>query len=146
MFNIIHKIFNKNATKTTLLKILVIEDSPVDQRIAVAAIKKGGYEPITANDGKSGFELAKALKPDLIILDYNLPDTTGPEVCVLLKHHLETKNIPVLFLTSMDAPSSVIECYDKGGDHYLYKPISSKLLLKYINNTLKDKAKETNYA
>ncbi len=140
------KIFYKKSVQTKPIKILVIEDTPVDQRIAVEAIKKGGYEAFTADDGNTGFEKAKEIKPDLIILDYNLPDISGPQVCMLLKKNTDTNRIPVIFLTSMDAPASVIECYEKGGDNYLYKPISPKVLLKYINNSLKDNKDENNNA
>src|SRR5580700_8495384 len=105
------------------IKVLVIEDTEVDQRVACAAIEMGGYTALKANDGKSGFELAKAEKPDLIILDYNLPDIKGPEVCKLLKTHYDTQHIPVLFLTSLTGPDHVIDCFEQG-ENYLAKPIS----------------------
>ena len=120
------------------IKILVIEDTDVDRRLACAAVEQGGYTSLKANDGKSGFEMAKQQKPDLIILDYNLPDMKGPEVCKLLKAHQDTRKIPVLYLTSMTAPENVINCYEQG-ENYLAKPISVKLLLKQIDFILKDK-------
>jgi DNA-binding response OmpR family regulator len=120
------------------IKVLVIEDTPTDQRIARAAIEKGGYTALTANDGKSGLELAKVQKPDLIILDYNLPDMKGPEICKFLKAHLDTHQIPVLFLTSMTDPDYVVNCFEQG-ESYLSKPISINLLLKHIDSILKDK-------
>jgi DNA-binding response OmpR family regulator len=119
------------------IKILVIDDTEVDQRLAVAAVERGGYTALKAGDGNSGFELAKEQKPAMIILDYNLPDIKGPEVCRLLKAHAETTHIPVLFLTSMTGPENVINCYEQG-ENYLAKPISGKLLLKQINIILKD--------
>ena len=119
------------------IKVLVIEDTEVDQRLACAAIELGGYTALKANDGKSGFELAKEQKPQLIILDYNLPDIKGPEVCKLLKAHADTAHIPVLFLTSLTGPDNVINCFEEG-ENYLAKPISVKLLLKQINLILKD--------
>ena len=118
------------------IKVLVIEDTEVDQRLACAAITSGGYTALKAGDGKSGFELAKQQKPQLIILDYNLPDIKGPEVCKLLKAHADTSHIPVLFLTSMTGPDNVIKCFEQG-ENYLSKPISAKLLLKQINSILK---------
>jgi DNA-binding response OmpR family regulator len=136
MLNKILSIFKSKALQKHI-KILVIEDTEVDQRIACAAIERGGYTALKANDGKSGFELAKKSKPDLIILDYNLPDIKGPEVCKLLKAHTDTQQIPVLFLTSLTDPDYVINCFEQG-ENYLSKPISVDLLLKYIDSILKN--------
>jgi DNA-binding response OmpR family regulator len=119
------------------IKILVIEDTEVDQRLVCAAIERGGYTALKTSDGKSGFEMAKKEKPDLIILDYNLPDIKGPEVCKLLKSHIDTNQIPVLFLTSLTDPDYVVNCFEQG-ENYLSKPISVKLLLKQIDLILKN--------
>ncbi len=121
------------------IKVLVIEDNEVDMKIACAAIDRGGYRALQAWDGKTGLEMAQALLPDLIILDYNLPDCKGPDICKILKNDKFTCNIPVLFLTSMDSPTCVIDCYEKGGENYLYKPIKPKYLLKQIEQTLQDR-------
>ena len=114
------------------VKVLVIDDTEVDLRMACAAVERGGYTALKAIDGRSGLELAKAQKPDLVILDYNLPDIKGPEVCRLLKVHQETRHIPVLYLTSLTGPDNVIKCFEQG-ENYLAKPISGKLLLRQIN-------------
>ena len=118
------------------IKVLVIEDNHVDQRLACAAIEQGGYTALKADDGKSGLKMAVELFPDLIILDYNLPDTNGPELCKVLKANDLTRDIPVLYLTSMTDPENVLNCYEQG-ENYLAKPISAKLLLKQINYILK---------
>ena len=129
-------IFNLRPTPKNI-KILVIEDTQVDQRLAVAAIEHDGYISLTANDGKTGLAMAKQHHPDLIILDYNLPDIKGPDVCKFLKKQADTKNIPVLFLTSMTDSEYVVNCYDHG-QNYLEKPVSTKLLLKQIKAILSD--------
>ncbi len=117
------------------IKVLVIEDTQVDQHLVCSTIEKGGYTALKSDNGKDGFELAKKEKPNLIILDYNLPDLKGPEVCKLLKTHFDTQNIPVIFLTSLTDPDYVVNCFEQG-ENYLAKPISSKLLLKQINSIL----------
>ena len=134
MFKKIVAIF-KPKKEQKHIKILVIDDAPVDQRVACAAIDRGGYTALKADDGRSGLEIAKAQKPDLIILDYNLPDIKGPEVCKLIKMDKDTQHIPVLFLTSLTGPDNVINCFEQG-ENYLAKPISPKLLLKQINSIL----------
>ena len=136
MLDKILSIFKPKASHKEI-KILVIDDTPVDQRVACAAIERGGYTSLKADDGKSGFDLAKLEKPNLIILDYNLPDIKGPDLCKLLKSHLDTQYIPVLFLTSMTGPENVINCFEQG-ENYLAKPISVNLLLKQIDAILKN--------
>lgn len=136
MFTKFFSLFKAKAAQKHI-KILVIEDTEVDRRIVCAAIERGGYTALTAVNGKSGFELAKQERPDLIVLDYNLPDINGPEVCKLIKTHYDTQQIPVLFLTSMTDPDYVVNCFEQG-ENYLSKPISVNLLLKHIESTLKD--------
>jgi len=127
----------KPKTLQRHIKVLVIDDAEVDRRVAIAAIEKGGYTALFAIDGRSGFEMAKAEKPNLIILDYDMPDIKGPEVCRLIKANPGTAHIPVLFLTSLTDPDYVVNCFEQG-ENYLSKPISVGLLLKQIDSILKD--------
>ena len=122
------------------IKILVVEDNEVDMKVACAAVERGGYSALKAYDGKTGLSMSKEFLPDLIILDYNLPDCKGPDICKTLKGDTSTSRIPVLFLTSMSSPGSIIDCYEQGGENYLSKPINPKFLLKQIDQALKDKA------
>ena len=135
------KSFFKPKPKNTNVRILVIEDSEIDRKIACKAIELGGYTPLTAHDGQTGLSMAKELLPDLVILDCHLPDTRGHEVCKLLKEDAATRRIPVLFLTSEFSSNNIIDCYEQGGETYLVKPVQPKFLLKQINNVLEDTQK-----
>ena len=137
--NSILGVFLPKKAQEKFISILVIDDSEVDQRVACAAIERGGYKALKANDGESGLDMARRHKPDLIILDYQMPGLKGPEVCKILKSEEQTRDIPVLFLTSLTSPGSVIDCYEQGGENYLAKPINPKFLLKQIDLALKDK-------
>ncbi len=139
MFSRIFQKFSSKPPDNGHIKILIIEDNEVDQKLVSSTVSRGGYTPLSAYEGNAGFILAKENKPDLIILDYNLPDITGPVVCKMLKNESLTKDIPVLFLTSMDTPGSIINCYEEGGENYLSKPINGKFLLEQINIALKEK-------
>ena len=132
-------IFLPKKAKNKSFSILVIDDNEVDQRVACAAVERGGYTALKAYDGESGLDMARRHKPDLIILDYQMPGLKGPEVCKILKSEELTRSIPVLFLTSLTSPGSVIDCYEQGGENYLSKPINPKFLLKQIDLVLKDK-------
>ena len=120
------------------IKVLVIDDAEVDRHMTCAAVEQGGYTSLNAVDGKSGFEMAREQKPALIILDYNLPDVNGPDLCRSLKAQEDTREIPVLYLTGKTDPKSIINCYEQG-ENYLAKPISAKLLIKQIDSILKNK-------
>jgi DNA-binding response OmpR family regulator len=139
MFSRFFQKFAPKAPDNKHIKILIIEDSEVDQKLVSTTVIRGGFTSLSAYEGNAGFILAKENKPDLIILDYNLPDIKGPVVCKMLKSEEQTKHIPVLFLTSMDTPGSIINCYEEGGENYLSKPINAKFLLEQINLALKDK-------
>ena len=132
-------IFLPPKAQNKSIAVLVIDDSEVDLRIACAAIERGGYIVLQAHDGESGLVMAREHKPDLIILDYQMPGLKGPEVCKILKSEERTRDIPVLFLTSLTSPGSVIDCYEQGGENYLAKPINPRFLLKQIEQVLKDK-------
>lgn len=120
-------------------RILVIDDSLVDQKIVSSILEKGGHQVLKAFDGKTGLEMVNQHIPDVIILDYNLPDAKGPEICKLIKSSILTKNIPVLFLTWMDSPGSIIDIFEHEAANYLAKPINADILLKEIDRALADR-------
>lgn len=136
-FDPIKRIFAPKPV-TTGTKILVIEDSELDRRIACKAIELGGHTALTAADGLSGLVMARENLPDLVILDCGLPDMHGREVCKQLKADSATKHIPVLFLTSEFSSDNIINCYEQGGEIYLVKPVHARFLLKQINQVLED--------
>jgi CheY-like chemotaxis protein len=134
----IKAIFTRNSANKQI-RILVIEDNKVDQMVACRAIERGGYTTLKANDGTTGIVMTKEHLPDLILLDYELPDMNGPEVCHNLKADQATNQIPVLFLTGMKTPQSIVNCYQEGGANYLAKPINPRFLLQQIDLALKDR-------
>lgn len=119
--------------------ILTIEDDLSQRTMIQRTLEKRGFKVLMAEDGRKGLEMAQSVKPDLILLDVVMPGLNGNEVCRRLKSDGRTKDIPVLFLTSLDAPKDVIEHYDVGGEIHLTKPINSKELISQIEFTLGQK-------
>ena len=139
MWKGIKKFFGRN--KREIFKnrlILFIDDSEVDRRLIERILTKKDYRVILASDGESGLEMAQREKPDLILLDVVLPGISGIEVCKQLKKDPETKNIPVIFLTGMDTPKTLIDCYEYGAEDFLNKSISPRFLIHQIELTLLD--------
>jgi len=119
--------------------ILAIEDDLTQQSMIKKTLEKNGYRVSLAEDGEKGFEAAKREKPDLILLDVVLPGgMNGQEVCKRLKADEATQGIPVIFLTSINTPGSVVEHFDLGAEMHLSKPISAKELISQVEITLKD--------
>ncbi len=118
-------------------KILIVDDNEIDRRIIQRLLVKANYDLIIAEDGEKALQLVKKERPDLILLDCVMPGLSGTDVCQILKKDKEFKNIPVIFLTGMDTPTYVINCYDLGADQYLTKPINSRELISQIDMTLK---------
>jgi signal transduction histidine kinase/CheY-like chemotaxis protein/HAMP domain-containing protein len=116
-------------------KIIIIEDNP-DNMITLKAVVKDKYDVIEALDGLSGLQLILAKKPQLILLDINLPQISGIELISILKNAEDTKNIPIIAVTARVLKRDEIELIEAGCDDYMAKPVQPAALLEKINNLL----------
>jgi len=117
-------------------RILTIEDDPIQRTMIQRTLAKRGYSVITSQNGQEGLDIAFKEKPDLILLDVMMPGMRGDDVCRKLKANIQTKDIPVIFLTSLDTPKDVIEHYDVGADIHLTKPVNPKELISQVEISL----------
>jgi len=101
--------------------ILLIEDDPMSRKLFGGWITKLGFEAIYAVNGVEGMANARKFAPDLILLDYHLPEVDGLEVAKRLKEFNETKNIPVIFLTNEDLSPDAQNGLKQIGVEYLHK-------------------------
>ena len=120
--------FNPPKTKT----VLVIDDSELDRTFASRVLSKR-YHVLSASGAKEGLEVAYKERPDLILLDYMMPEMNGPEVCRILKQDYGMQETPVVFLTSLDTPQTVIDSLEQGAEAYLTKPIGTRDLLAEVH-------------
>lgn len=102
------------------MKILLVEDSRAIRLANESALHKAGYEVISAEDGESALEMARARKPDLILLDMILPKLSGPEVLSRLKADNETAAIPVVVVSSLSDKNRQ-KLIEAGAEEYLEK-------------------------
>ena len=112
--------------------ILYIEDNPQNMRLVRKMLKIGGYEMIGADDGMSGLRMAEDTKPELILLDINLPDIDGTEVMARLKQIPSVADIPVIALTANAMYGDRERFIDAGCDDYVSKPINKTVLLETV--------------
>ncbi|MFC2084295.1 response regulator transcription factor [Bacteroidota bacterium] len=120
-------------------KILIIEDDPAVSKGLSIAIEEAGYQPISKNDGNSGFEEAKKEAVDLIILDLILPNKDGLEICRDLR--ALKIDIPIIMLTSKKDEIDKIIGLEIGADDYIAKPFNIKELLARIKAVLRRTSK-----
>jgi diguanylate cyclase (GGDEF)-like protein/PAS domain S-box-containing protein len=112
----------------TQYSILVVDDEPLNLSIVSSLLEESGYEVLSARDGEKGLDIARNVRPDLILLDVMMPGIDGFEVCSELKKDRRTAEIPVIFLTALIDTDSKIHGFELGGVDYLEKPINEKEL------------------
>jgi type IV pilus assembly protein PilB len=118
-------------------RILVVDDDAGVRNFVREVLTKSFYQVEVANDGMSGLAAALANPPDLILVDYEMPDINGPKLCQKLRSHAATRGLPILFLTGMadlDHESAGLEA---GADGYLVKPIAPQRLVLHVENALR---------
>ena len=115
-------------------KILVVDDEISLQETLAYNLKKEGYEIEVAGDGTTAIELARQMKPDLIILDVMLPGLDGFEVCRILRQEMST---PVLMLTARDDEIDRVVGLEVGADDYMSKPFSMRELIARVKAMLR---------
>jgi len=112
--------------------ILVVEDSPTEMQMVKTALQNKGYEVITAANGEEGLEKVRHQLPSLVVLDVVLPGRNGFQVCRDLKSSPDTKNVPVILLTSKTQESDRFWGMKQGADAYLTKPWREDELLAVV--------------
>jgi len=117
-------------------RILVIDDEPGNLDLLCSALEDIGYEVQIAVSGEKGLELATQSHPDLILLDVMMPGIDGYETCRRLKKEEKTRDIPVIFLTSLDESSAVVEGFRVGGVDYVHKPFQKEEVLVRVQTHL----------
>jgi len=112
--------------------VLVVEDDPKSMKVARDLLAMSGYSTIQASDGAQGVELAKAKKPDLVLMDIMMPKMDGYTACHAIKSDKATKDIPVIMVTAVGFDLNRQLAEGVGANAYVTKPIDRELLMKTI--------------
>jgi two-component system alkaline phosphatase synthesis response regulator PhoP len=126
--------------------ILIADDEPDILEIINFNLSAEGYQVITASNGNQALESAKLHKPDLIMLDIMMPGKSGLEVCKILRSKKEFDNTIIIFLTALNDDSTEIKGLEMGGDDYINKPISPRVLKSRVNALFRRIVKEAGNA
>ena len=113
-------------------KVLVVEDNPTNMAFVVFLLETEGHTVIIATDAEAGLTLARDERPDLILMDVQLPGMDGLAATVLLKSDAATRNIPVIALTAQAMKGDEERVRAAGCDAYIAKPMRYKEVLAAI--------------
>jgi two-component system alkaline phosphatase synthesis response regulator PhoP len=119
--------------EATPIKILIADDEPDIVEIISFHLEKAGYQIETAKDGSEAIEKAKSFKPDCILLDIMMPKRNGFEVCEYLRSNKDFDKTLIVLLTALNDEASHIKGLELGGDDFVNKPISPKVLVSRIS-------------
>lgn len=119
--------------------ILVVDDAPFNLRLLTAMLQDDGYEVRQAISGKFALQVVPVIQPDLILLDINMPEMDGYEVCQALKQMPESKNIPVIFLSALDSALDKEKAFAVGGLDYITKPFQLQDILTRVESQLRQR-------
>jgi two-component system cell cycle response regulator DivK len=107
-------------------RVLIIEDNPVNMKLAVFLLKSAGHSVLMASDAETGITLARVEQPNLILMDLQLPGMDGLEATALLKASDATRAIPVIALTALAMKGDAERILGAGCDGYITKPMDYK--------------------
>mgnify|MGYP001082766367 CR=1 FL=1 len=118
--------------------ILYIEDNPLNMRLVRKLVQSFGYAMIEATDGITGLDMVETERPDLVLVDLNLPGIDGLEIASILKANPDLAAIPVIALTANAMHGDRERCLAAGCDGYIAKPIARQelrnILARFLAN------------
>ncbi len=117
-------------------EILVVDDEPANLRLLQQLLGEAGYRVRLAKSGELALHSVKLKPPAIILLDIRMPGMDGYEVCRLLKEDAETRSIPVIFLSALEAEQDKVKAFEVGGADYVMKPIRAAEVMARINTHL----------
>jgi DNA-binding response OmpR family regulator len=120
-------------------KILVIDDEPFILMMLEDKLKRSGFAVITSRESVNALELVRKERPDLIVLDWMMPEISGIEICRQLKADPELSSIPIFMLTAKGQEEDEKKGMKFGANRYITKPFSPKALVDIIEKELQDR-------
>jgi two-component system phosphate regulon response regulator PhoB len=117
--------------------VCIVEDEPAQVELLSYNLASEGYNTVVAVSGASALDLVEDTNPDLIVLDWMLPDISGIEVCRLLRSRVESKSIPIIMLTARGEEADRVQGLEIGADDYIVKPYSPKEMMARVRALLR---------
>jgi len=116
--------------------VLVVDDQPENLKVLGQLLRSEGCRVLAATQGEEALALTRKLRPDLILLDVNMPGVNGYQVCERLKLREDMREVPVIFLTARTEPESVVRGFEAGAVDYVTKPFNAHELRARVRTQL----------
>jgi signal transduction histidine kinase len=110
------------TTRQDLVSILMVDDNPANLQVLTSMLKQSGWRPRPVTSGQLGLQAARKEPPDLVLLDVNMPEMNGYEVCEQLKADARLADIPVIFVSALGETMDKVRGFSVGGVDYITKP------------------------
>jgi len=111
------------------VKVLIADDDAVTRRLLEATLKSWSYEVFSASDGAEALRILEdKARPDIALLDWQMPETDGPEVCRIIRARPQTLPVYVILLTTLGGRQNIVEGLQAGADDYITKPFDREEL------------------
>jgi len=110
------------------LRVLVVEDDPGTRLMLRKLLTDAGHEVHEAENGRQGLALALAIRPEMVITDWLMPEMTGPEMIRALRDSPEGRSVYIMILTILDQDDALVEGYECGADDFMIKPLNPRVL------------------
>lgn len=124
-------------TRSEQPSVLLVEDEPAQREVLAYNLEAEGFRVMQAADGEEAMEIIADTPPDVIVLDWMMPNVSGIEVCRRLKGRAETRSIPVIMLSARSEEIDRIRGLETGADDYVVKPYSVAELMARVRANLR---------
>lgn len=124
------------------LRALIVEDEPAISELLAINLRHNGFEPVVCMDGEQAQRELDAVLPDIVLLDWMLPGTSGIALARQWRKAERTKQVPILLLTARSEEGDKIQGLDAGADDYITKPFSTQELMARIRAILRRRSPE----
>ena len=119
-------------------RVMIVEDNELNMKLFADLIEASGYDTVQTRNGREALDLAREHRPDLILMDIQLPDISGLEVTERLKEDDELRSIPVIAITAFAMKGDEERIREGGCEGYMSKPISVSTFVETIKTNLGD--------
>ena len=121
------------APARTGRRVLVCDDEPITRMLVKLLLEREQYVVLEATTGREGVEIARRERPDLVLIDLNMPEMDGYEAIAQVRHELSLTTMPIVVLTSEDGPGVERRVLELGADDYIVKPFDAEVLLARVH-------------